>query len=130
MSAATGRQFGVITSIDGTTVTGCVLNQITTGTSAQKAEARDEKGKVTDTWYYSKSKTISARGVIDAQTLGVEAGQTIVLRGTTYGINSTSVDETNTNAATFSIDASIDDDAEIHAISSGSGSGNGSGSGT
>ena len=117
------RQFGVLTSISGTTVSGCVLNSINTGTSAQKAEARDETGQVTDTWYYSKTKTISARGVLDASTLGVEAGQSIVIRGSTYGINSTSVDETNTAAATFSIDASLDDSATIHAIPSGSGTG-------
>ena len=117
MSAATGRQFGVITSIDGTTVTGCVLNQITTGTSAQKAEARDEKGKVTDIWFYSKETSISVRGVLDTDSLATEAGSALVIRGGTYGVNSTSVDENNTAAATFSIDASNSDAATIHAYS-------------
>ena len=115
MSAATGRQFGVITSIDGTTVTGCVLNQITTGTSAQKAEARDEKGKVTDIWYFSKENTISVRGVLDTDSLATEAGSALIIRGGTYGVNSTSVDENNQAAASFSIDASNSDSATIHA---------------
>ena len=117
MSAATGRQFGIIISIDGTTVTGCVINQLTTGTSAQKAEARDEKGKVTDIWYFSKEKTVSVRGVLDTDSLATEAGSALVIRGGTYGVNSTSVDENNTAAATFSIDASNSDAATIHAYS-------------
>ena len=114
MPTNNGRQFGVITDLTGTTVSGCVLNNLTTGTSAQKAEARNEKGKVTDIWYYSKEKTISVRGVLDAQTLSQEAGSAIILRGSTYGINSTSVDENHTAAASFSIDASTSDNATIH----------------
>jgi len=117
MSAATGRQFGIIISLDGTTVSGCVINQLTTGTSAQKAEARDEKGKVTDIWYFSKETSISVRGVLDTDSLAAEAGGSLVIRGGTYGINSTSVDENNQSAATFSIDASNSDAATIHTYS-------------
>ena len=117
MPTTNGRQFGIITDLTGTSVSGCVLNNMTTGTSAQKAEARNEKGKVTDIWYYSKEKTISVRGVLDATTLSQEAGSAIVIRGGTYGINSTSVDENHTAAATFSIDASTSDNATIHEYS-------------
>ena len=115
--------FGVIKSIDGTTVTGCVINSVNTQTSAQKTDAQNEEGKVTDIWYFSQEKSISVRGVLDATTLSVEAGQTIVFRGGTYGINSTAVDEGNRAAATFSLDASTSDNATIHPISSATSSG-------
>lgn len=121
------RIFGVNISVEGTTVTGCVLNGVSTKTSAQKADARNEKGKVTDTWYFSKEKSITITGVMDASSLTYEAGSTIVFRGGTFGVNSTSVDENNQAAAGFSIEASRSDDATINPISSGSAS---SGTGT
>jgi len=42
-------------------------------------------------------------------------GSALVIRGGTYGVNSTSVDENNQAAASFSIDASNSDSATIHA---------------
>lgn len=123
------RYFGVNISVDGTTVTGCMLNGVSTKTSAQKTDARDAKGKVTDTWYFSKEKSTSITGVMDADSLSTEAGSTIVFRGGTFGVNSTSVDENNQAATGFSIEASRSDDAEIHPISSNTAS-SGSGTGT
>ena len=110
------RNFGVIKSISGTTVTGCVLNSVSSQTSAQKADAQNEDGATTDIWYYTKEKSISVRGVLDTTRLSIEAGQTIVFRGGTFGVNSTSVDEQNRAATTFSIDASTSDNAEIHPL--------------
>ena len=128
------RNFGIITSLSGTTVTGCVINSVNSSTSAQKADAQDENGKTTDIWYFTKEKSISVRGVLDATSLQIEAGQTIVFRGGTYGVNSTSVDEQNRAATTFSLDASTADNATIHPISnqtaSSGGSGGSGGSGT
>ena len=99
--------------------TGCVINSVNTQTSAQKTDAQNEKGEVTDIWYFSKEKSISVRGVLDTTALGIEAGQTITFRGVTYGVNSTSVDEGNRAATNFSLDASTSDNATIHPLSSG-----------
>ena len=110
--------FGIIKSINGTTVTGCVLNSVNSSTSAQKADAQNEEGATTDIWYFSKEKSVSVRGVLATTSLSVEAGQTIVFRGGTFGVNSTSVDEQNRAATTFSIDASTSDNATIHPLSS------------
>lgn len=112
------RYFGVNISIDGTTVTGCVINSVSTKTNAQKTDAREEKGKVTDTWYFSSEKSISITGVMDAASLTTEAGSIIVFRGGTFGVNSSSVDENNQAATGFSIEASRSDNATIHPISS------------
>ena len=123
------RIFGVNISVSGTTVTGCVINGVSTKTSAQKTDARNEKGQVTDTWFFSSEKSVSITGVMDAASLTAEAGSTIVFRGGTFGVNSTSVDENNQAPASFSIEASQSDSATIHPISSNSVS-SGSGTGT
>lgn len=125
-----GRYFGVNISVDGTTVTGGVLNGVSNKTNAQKTEARNGKGQVTDIWYFSKEKTISLTGVMDAASLTTEAGSTIVFRGGTFGVNSTSVDENNQAATGFSIEASRSDEAEIHPLSSNTVSTGTSGTGT
>lgn len=121
------RYFGVNISIDGTTATGCVLNGVSTKTNAQKTDARNEKGQATDTWYFSTEKSISLTGVMDAASLTSEAGSTIVFRGGTFGVNSTSVDENNQAATGFSIEASRTDNATIHPLTSNTVSSSGSG---
>jgi hypothetical protein len=112
------RYFGVNISADGSTVTGCVINGVSTKTNAQKTDARNEKGQVTDTWFFSSEKSISITGVMDAASLSNEAGSTIVFRGGTFGVNSTSVDENNQQPTGFSIEASRSDNATIHPLSS------------
>ncbi len=112
------RYFGVNISADGSTVTGCVINGVSTKTNAQKTDARNEKGQVTDTWFFSSEKSISITGVMDAASLSNEAGSTIVFRGGTFGVNSTSVDENNQQPTGFSIEASRTDNATIHPLSS------------
>ena len=112
------RYFGVNISVDGSTVTGCVINGVSTKTNAQKTDARNEKGQVTDTLFFSSEKSISITGVMDAASLSNEAGSTIVFRGGTFGVNSTSVDENNQQPTGFSIEASRSDNATIHPLSS------------
>ena len=60
-------------------------------------------------------------------TISVPAGSTIVFRGGTFGVNSTSVDENNQAATGFSIEASRTDNATIHPLSSNTVSSSGSG---
>lgn len=124
------RYFGVNISVDGTTVSGCVINGVSTKTSAQKTDARNEKGQVTDTWYFSSEKSVSITGVMDAASLTAEAGSTITFRGSTFGVNNTSMDENNQQPTGFSIEASRSDNATIHPISSNTVSSGGSGTGT
>ena len=112
------RYFGVNISVDGTTVSGGVLNSVSTKTNAQKTDARNEKGQVTDTWFFSSEKSVSITGVMDAASLTNEAGSIIVFRGGTFGVNSTSVDENHQAATGFSIEASRSDNATIHPLSS------------
>ncbi|MBR2426780.1 MAG: hypothetical protein IKB16_08585 [Lentisphaeria bacterium] len=107
------RQFGIISNTDGG-VTGCILNTVKRSTSAKMAEARNENGAVTDTWYYSRVEKVALSGVMDSTALSVKAGDSLTYGGITYGVNATSVDEKNTGAATFTIEASAADNAELH----------------
>ena len=107
------RQFGIISSSDGG-ITGCVLNAVKRETSAQTAEARDENGAVTDKWYYSREQKVTLSGVMDSVELTVKAGDSLTYGGVTYGVDATSMDESNTGAATFSIEASTADNATLH----------------
>lgn len=105
------RQFGVI-SISGTTaITGIVANSVEFSDNVEKAMARNEAGKVTDTQAYSKGTTISVRGKLDTPraSLAVSAGQTIVISGGTYMIDSVTVSETNTEFADVALTASKND---------------------
>lgn len=110
------RQFGIISNTSGG-ITGCVLNSVKRSTSVQTAEARGEDGKVTDRWFFSREENVSLSGVMDSESLSVKAGDTISYAGKTYAVHSTSVDESSTGAATFSIEGSAPDAASIHAYS-------------
>lgn len=112
------RQFGIVSNADGD-IAGCVLNTVRRSTSVKTAEARNESGAVTDKWYYSREERVTLSGVMDSESLSVKAGDTITYAGTTYGIESTSVDETNTGAATFSIEGSAPDSASLHTYTAG-----------
>ena len=110
------RQFGIVSNTSGG-ITGCVLNSVRRSTSVQTAEARGEDGKVTDKWFFSREEKVSLAGVMDSDSLTVKAGDTISYGGKTYAVHSTSVDETNTGAATFTIEGAAPDAASIHAYS-------------
>ena len=107
------RQFGIISNSDGG-ITGCILNAVKRETSAKTAEARDEHGAVTDKWYYSREQKVTLSGVMDSAELTVKAGDSLTYGGVTYGVNATSMDESNTGAATFSIEGSTADNATLH----------------
>ena len=107
------RQFGIISSTEGG-ITGCILNAVKRETSAQSAEARNEAGAVTDKWYYSREQKVALSGVMDSTDLTVKAGDSLTYGGVTYGVNATSMDESNTGAATFSIEGSTADSATLH----------------
>ena len=111
------RQFGIISNTSGG-VAGCVLNTVRRSTTAQTAEARGEDGKITDRWFYSREEHVSLSGVMDGSALSVKAGDTITYGGKSYGVVSTSMDETSTGAATFSIEGSAPDSASLHTYSS------------
>ncbi len=110
------RQFGIVSNSSGG-IAGCILNSVRRSTSVQTAEARNESGKVTDQWFYSRDEKVAIAGVMDSSGLTLKAGDTLTYGGKTYGISSTSVDESNTGAATFSIEGTASDDAEIHTYS-------------
>ena len=114
------RQFGIISSSDGG-ITGCILNAVKRETSAKTAEARDEHGTVTDKWYYSREQKVTLSGVMDSADLTVKAGDSLTYGGVTYGVNATSVDESNTGAATFSIEGSTADNATLHSYTESNG---------
>ena len=113
------RQFGIISNSSGG-ITGCVLNSVKRSTSAQTAEARGEDGKITDKWFFSREEHVALSGVMDSTDLSIKAGDTITYGGKSYGVNSTSMDESSTGAATFSIEGSAPDSASIHTYSSSS----------
>ena len=113
------RQFGVITLGGTAAITGIVANSVEFSDSIEKATARNEQGKVTDTKAYSKGVSISVRGKLDTPraSLSVSAGQTIVIAGGTYMIDSVTVSETNTDFADVSLTASKNDDSTLEAYS-------------
>lgn len=113
------RQFGVIygatVSITGQTAAGIVVNSFEKSESVEKATARNEQGKVTDTKAYSKTTSISIRGKLDVSlaTFPVTAGNTIVISGSTYMIDSVTATENNTDFADVAITASKQDSTTL-----------------
>lgn len=113
------RQFGVITVGGTAAITGIVANSFEISDSIEKAQARNEVGKVTDTKAYSKGISISVRGKLDTPRaeLAVEAGQVIEIAGGTFMIDSVTVTENNTNFADVALTASNNDDSALEAYS-------------
>ena len=105
------RQFGVVSIVSGgtTALTGIIANNVTSGATVETATARDENGKVINNQAYSKTKTITVRGLLDASSPSVEAGNVIAISGGTYLITSSEKTESNTAFTEYSITAvSID----------------------
>lgn len=111
------RQFGVITVGGTAAITGIVANSFEISDSIEKAQARNEVGKVTDTKAYSKGTSISVRGKLDTPRaeLSVEAGQIIEIAGSTFMIDSVTVTENNTDFADVALTASNNDDSTLEA---------------
>ena len=86
-----GKSFGV-TSTGGYGV----LQELSENAKADKAEARDATGKVTDEKAYSVTKTASAVGVFDGDT-PAEAGTSLTIGGLTGLITDVGTQEKNTD---------------------------------
>lgn len=80
------RQFGIITTTTG--ISGIVVNSFSRNKTAEIAEARNEKGEVTDLKAYSKGETISVTGLLDAESITIEPGSKLTLGEKDYIIES------------------------------------------
>lgn len=107
------RKFGIVTSLTGLQA-GIVVNGITRDESAEIAEARNEKGEVTDLQAYSVGESISVQGVIDDEKGEiVKAGSKLTLAGRDYIVESVNKPETNTGFCEATINARTADSAVI-----------------
>lgn len=97
---------------------GIICNSYNEDESIEKAQARNETGRVIDEWAYSKTCSFSATGLIDDVSKLPQAGDTFVLNGKTYLLDSISKPRTNTGAAEVSFSGSLADSAELHTYTS------------
>ena len=113
------RKFGIITNVDGLSA-GIVVNSISRDETAEIAEARNEKGKVTDLHAYSLGRSISVQGVIDdAKGTLVTAGSKLTLGTENFIVESVNKPETNTAFCEATINARNADSAEITPLDAG-----------
>jgi hypothetical protein len=105
------RQFGVISIVSGSTsaIADLIANSVTVSESVETAQARDESGKVIDHQAYSKTKTITVRGLLDAAAPAVTAGSVIVISGGTFLVTNAEQTESNTAFVEYSITATESD---------------------
>ena len=96
---------------------GIICNSFNEDESAEKAQARNEKGQVIDEWSYSTSRSFSASGLIDDVSKLPKVGEVFTLNGKKYLLDSISKPKTNTGAAEVSFSGSAADDAELHPYS-------------
>lgn len=111
---STIRQFGIITNVAGMQAGICV-NSLNIDQNVETAEARNEKGQITDLAAFSKSKSISASGVMDTAngTTLATAGSMLTIGGDNYIIESVSKSETNTDFVQVTINGRTADGANI-----------------
>ena len=113
------RSFGIVTSLEGLTG-GIVVNSLSFSESAEIAEARNEKGQITDYAAYSNAKTVSITGVMDSERGSLAtAGSKITLDGKDWIIDSVSKNESNTSFIEVTISAKTADSATITIIATG-----------
>ena len=113
---ATTRQFGIITDVSGITG-GIMINSLDFNEQVETAEARNEKGAITDIAGYSNSKTVSIQGVMDTAKGSVAtAGSTLTFGGKTWLIDSVAKREANTQFVSLTITARTADNAEIYIV--------------
>ena len=105
-------KFGIITPATGIPEQ-ITINSLTRSKSAESAEARNEKGQVTDLKAYSKGESISITGVLKADGSAVEPGTKITIDSKDYIIESAEQTESNTEFVQYSITARTADSAEI-----------------
>lgn len=111
------RQFGIITNLEGLQA-GIVVNSLTYNEACETAEARNEKGQITDLASYSRSTTLSIDGLLDTteDVSLVKAGNKITIANKDYLIESVDKTESNTDFVQVSISARTSDEATIHII--------------
>lgn len=111
------RQFGIITTTEGLQA-GIVVNGFTFNEASESAQARNEKGQITDIAGYSRATTLTINGLLDTaqgQELA-KAGNKITIGGKDYLIESVDKTESNTDFVQVSISARTADNATIHII--------------
>lgn len=114
---STTRKYGIITNVQGLQ-SGICVNSLSYSESAEIAEARNEKGQITDYFAFSNAKTVSITGVMDtAKGELATAGSKLTLNGKDWIIDSVSKNETNTGAVEVTISAKTADNAIITIIS-------------
>ena len=112
------KQFGCVSTPEGTIV-GIVVNSFTSAESTEVAEARNEKGKVTDLKSYSVSESVNVRGLLDIsedQDFKIKAGYVFSLNGKDYLIESVNRTENNNTYVEVDFNAKRADDAAIEPI--------------
>ena len=113
MAGTAGRQFGIITNTSGGVASLIVPNGIQSQNSVETAEARDSAGKVTDIVAYSKSRTVTFRGLLNDTEYSFDAGSTITVGSETYLVESRDINEQNTAFVEVTITAKLSDAATI-----------------
>lgn len=96
---------------------GIICNSFNEDESAEKAQARDEKGRVIDEWSYSKGRSFNASGLLDDASKLPKVGEIFTLRGKQYLLDSISKPRTNTGAAEVNFSGSAADEAVLHPYS-------------
>lgn len=96
---------------------GIICNSFNEDESAEKVQARDEKGRVIDEWAYSKGRSFSASGLLDDAGKLPQVGEIFELNGKQYLLDNISKPKTNTGAAEVSFSGSAADDATLHPYS-------------
>lgn len=108
------RRFGIITNVAGLQC-GITVNSVSRGDSVEVAEARDEKGRVTDLKAYSRGENVSIQGVVDDEKGEiVKSGSKLTLEGKDYLVESVDKPEQHTAFYEATISARTADDAVIH----------------
>lgn len=116
------RQFGVI-STNGS-LAASLLQNITKSSSAEIAEAQNEKGKRTDMIAYSRTETISCDFVMDTGDTLPQVGSKVTIGGVEGLVTEISINESNTAYTSGSMTIETKDSAALvdYASSGGLGS--------
>lgn len=110
------RSFGIITSVSGLSA-GITVNSLDTNETVETAEARNERGAITDLCGYSQRREITVTGVLDsAKGTLVEAGAVLTLGGKDYLVNSVQKRESNTAFVEVTLGCTGADEAIITVI--------------
>ena len=96
---------------------GICVNSLDTNETVETAEARNEKGAITDLAGYSQRREITVTGVLDtAKGTLVTAGSKLTLGGKDYLVNSVQRRESNTSFVEVTLGCTGADEAEIYIV--------------